>query len=82
MYKFSILAAVLAIAMVWSMSAFAGECPSLIKKIDEKAGMASLSEADAKKVQRLKRDGGYHHRKGEHAVSVRILNKALGMLGG
>lgn len=82
MKKISVLVAVVAITMVWAMSAYAGQCPSLIKQIDEKSATASLSEADANKVQKLKRDGGYHHRKGEHDVSLRILNKALGMLGG
>ena len=82
MKKFSILAAVVAIAMGWAMSAYASECPRLIKQIDEKAAMASLSDSDSQKVQKLKRDGAYHHKKGEHAKAVSTLNKALGLLGG
>lgn len=82
MKKFSALVAVLAIAVGWTMTAYAGQCPSLIKQIDDKVATASLSEADAKKVDRLKRDGAYHHKKGEHAKSISGLNKALALLGG
>ena len=82
MKKFSVLVAVLAITMGWAMSAYAGECPSLIKQIDEKAAMAGLSDADSQKLQKLKRDGAYHHKKGEHGKAISALNKALAQLGG
>ncbi|MCZ6534081.1 MAG: hypothetical protein O7A08_14100 [SAR324 cluster bacterium] len=80
MKKISVSVALLAVTMAWSMTAFAGQCPSLMKQIDEKLSMASLSEMDAKKVRSLRKDGAYHHRKGEHGKSVRILNKALAKL--
>ena len=82
MKKIFMLVAILAATMVWTMTAFAGQCPKLMKQIDDKIAMANLMADEAKKVNSLRKDGAYHHRKGEHDKSVRILNKALGMLGG
>ena len=82
MKKFAVLAATLAVTLAWTITAFAGKCPVLMKQIDDKVAMASLSAEDAKKVKALRKDGEFHHKKGEHNKSVPTLKKALGILGG
>ncbi len=59
---------------------FAGQCPSLVKQIDEKLQSAQLSEADKAKLTELHNKGEQQHAAGDHAASEATLNEALTML--
>ncbi len=59
---------------------FAGQCPSLVKQIDEKLQSAQLSEADKAKLIELRNKGEQQHEAGDHAASEATLNEALTML--
>lgn len=73
-----ILAAAVLIALAGP--AFAGQCPSLVKQVDEKLQSAQLSEADKAKVMDLRNKGEAQHAAGDHAASEASLNEALAML--
>ena len=70
-----------AFALVLATPAFAFQCPSLVKKIDDKLGAANLSGAQTKKVEGLRNHGDQHHKKSEHQKAVDALNKGLKILG-
>ncbi len=73
-----VLAAALLLAL--SSPAFAHQCPSLIKQIDEKLTTAQLSDADEAKVQELRKTGEEEHAAGNHDASEAALNEALALL--
>ena len=64
-----------------SVPAFAGSCPTLVKKIDEALATAQISDADKAKVMELRNKGEQQHGSGKHGESVATLNEALKMLG-
>ena len=82
MKKIAVMIAVLAVSMIWAMTAIAGQCPNLIKQVDAKLAGAGLSHRDSDMVKKLQKEGAIHHKKGEHAAAISALNKALAQLGG
>ncbi len=60
--------------------AFASQCPTLWKQVDEKLQTAQLSEADKEKVTELRQRGEELHEAGDHAGSESALNEALALL--
>lgn len=77
MKKF-VLAAALAAAL--ASPAFAGQCPAIMKKIDEAMATAQIDEATKTKVMALYDKGKAEHAAGEHAASVASLNEAMDLL--
>ncbi|HEX9906222.1 MAG TPA: hypothetical protein VGA77_14800 [Propylenella sp.] len=73
-----VLAAALLLAFV--SPAFAFQCPTLWKQVDEKLPSAQLSDADRAKVTELRRQGEELHKAGDHAASIAALNEALALL--
>ena len=73
---------VLAAAMLLALSspAFAHQCPSLMKQIDEKLATAQLSDADKAKVDELRKTGEAEHAAGNHDASEAALQEALTLL--
>lgn len=67
--------------VVLTSGAHAGQCPSLVQKVDEALKTAQLSEADKAKVMELRSKGESQHAAGQHAESVASLNEALQALG-
>jgi hypothetical protein len=74
-----ILAAVL--SAVFSMPAFANQCPILMGKIDEAMKTATIDDATKTKVMALYDSGKAKHESGDHAGSEADLNEALALLG-
>jgi hypothetical protein len=76
--KFALLVAL----MFAAGSAFANECPTHMKKIDEalaKKPMLSASQMD--EVKKLRADGEAQHKAGKHKESMETLAKAEKILG-
>jgi len=74
-------------ALFLAPAAWAGNCPNLIKEIDEilqsKADVdeeAIVDEEMRKKVKALRDEGEKLHQEGSHAESVETLEEALEML--
>ena len=63
--------------VVLTTGVYAGQCPSLVKKVDEALATSQLSEADKTKVMELRNQGEAQHAAGQHAESVASLNMAL-----
>ncbi|MCA1439560.1 hypothetical protein I6F07_04855 [Ensifer sp. IC4062] len=72
------IALLLALAPV---TAFANQCPTMMKAIDAALPNASLSEADMAKVKQLRQQGEQLHQSGDHAGSEAALGEAKQMLG-
>ncbi len=77
MKKTLILASFLALAT----PAFANQCPTLMKKVDEAMMTAKLDDAKKQEVMDLYAKGKAEHEAGNHAASVADLNAALKLLG-
>jgi hypothetical protein len=77
MKKTLILASFLALAT----PAFANQCPTLMKKVDEAMVTAKLDDATKKQVMDLYAKGKAEHEAGKHDESVADLNAALKLLG-
>lgn len=74
-----ILAAVFVVALAGP--AFAHQCPSLMKQIDEKLAAATMiSDSDRAKVEELRATGEAEHAAGNHDASEAALNEALALL--
>ena len=73
---------ILAAAMVLAFAtpAFANQCPGLMKQIDEKLAMATVSDADKARIEELRKQGDEAHAAGDHATSEAALNEALALL--
>jgi len=67
--------------LLLTTSVSAGQCPGLVKKVDEALASSQLSEADKAKVMELRNKGESQHAAGNHAESVATLNEALQALG-
>ena len=78
MTKLVIVAAVVA---AFSTSAFANQCPMLVKKIDDAMTTAQVDDATKAKVTALRDQGQAQHDAGDHAASEASLNEALKLLG-
>lgn len=73
--------------LVVAPGAWAGQCPSLVAKIDEllaanptiDANMLT-DEESSKTVQQLRDEGEAMHKEGKHSESVETLKKALDMV--
>ncbi|MGQ0484094.1 MAG: hypothetical protein ACT4SY_01895 [Hyphomicrobiales bacterium] len=74
---------VLAAALVAALAtpAFAGKCPTIMKKIDEAMATTQADEATKTKVMALYDKGKAEHAAGDHAASEADLNEALKLLG-
>lgn len=71
-----------AIVLALSTPAFAGQCPTLVQKIDEAiAAGTSLAAEDLAKVRALRDEGQALHVAGSHGDSVAKLQEALTLLG-
>lgn len=72
----------LAVVLALATPAFAGQCPSLVQKIDDAlAAGTSLSEEDVAKVMALRDEGQALHDAGSHGDSVAKLQEGLALLG-
>lgn len=65
---------------VLSGPAFASECPTHVKMIDEALASASLSQEQKAEVQRLRDEGQRLHGEGQHQEAMETLAKAHEML--
>jgi hypothetical protein len=74
--------AILATALLLALAspAAANQCPALMKQVDAKLQTAQLSDADKRKVTKLRKDGEAAHRSGDHAKSEAALNEAIALL--
>ena len=80
MKKIAVLAAVL--AMAWATAAFANECPTDMKEIDQAlAEGTKLSASNLDKIKKMRAEGERLHKAGKHQESMDILDKAKTMLG-
>ncbi|UCH50220.1 MAG: hypothetical protein JSU95_12540 [Betaproteobacteria bacterium] len=71
-----------ALALTFSIGAFAGQCPLDMRKIDAAlAQNPSLSESDLARVKQLRAEGEAQHNSGKHGESVRTLGEAKQILG-
>ena len=65
-----------------SASAFAFQCPSLVKKIDSAmAKNMSMSASQMANVKKLRDSGAAHHKAGEHQQAVDELTQAKQIMG-
>jgi hypothetical protein len=78
MKKF-VLAAAFTLAL--AAPAFAHQCPTLMKKIDEAMKTASLSDDVKAEVMEYYNKGKAEHESGDHAASEKDLGEALKLLG-
>jgi hypothetical protein len=63
-------------------TAFANNCPNVMKDIDAKlATNPKLSEADMAKVKQLRTEGETAHKAGKHDDSMKALGEAKKLLG-
>ncbi|MGH6953172.1 MAG: hypothetical protein ACREGL_03260 [Alphaproteobacteria bacterium] len=70
-----------AAAAFLSLPAFAGQCPTDMKKIDEAlAKNPTLSAAELAEVKKLRAEGEAMHTGGKHKESVEAMAKAKQML--
>jgi hypothetical protein len=61
--------------------AMAGQCPSIMAKIDEAMKTATLDDATKAKVTELYNKGKADHEAGNHDASVASLNEAMKLMG-
>ncbi|HEX7926360.1 MAG TPA: hypothetical protein VF678_02140 [bacterium] len=72
----------LIVAMFFAVTtAFAFQCPSLMKKFDAAVGSSKASAAQMSEAKGLRAKGEELHKAGKHAESVEALNKALKLIG-
>jgi hypothetical protein len=72
----------LLVALLFSAaSAFAFQCPKLMKQFDEKVGSSKASAQQIADAKKLRSEGESLHKAGKHQESVDALNKALKMIG-
>ncbi len=58
-------------------NALSGQCPTLVKEIDQKLQSAQLDSAAESRIQELRDQGESLHNQGKHAESVRVLREAI-----
>jgi len=76
----AVLAALLAVA--WATPAFATECPTDMKEIDQVLAKApKLSAANFEKVKKFRAEGEQLHKAGKHKEFLETLEKAKVLLG-
>lgn len=61
--------------------AMAGQCPALIKKIDDAAAASTADDATKAKIKELRDKAQADHDAGNHDASVASANEALKLLG-
>lgn len=72
----------LIVAMFFAVTtAFAFQCPSLMKKFDAAVGGSKASAAQMTEAKQLRAKGEELHKAGKHQESVDALNKALKLIG-
>lgn len=71
----------LALFLLPSM-AMAGQCPALVKKVNEQLTKSNLSAEKKAEIVKLKDQGETLHKSGDHANSEKALNEALAKLKG
>jgi hypothetical protein len=70
------------VAMFFAVTtAFAFQCPGLMKKFDGAVGSSKASAAQVSEAKKLRAEGESLHKAGKHQESVDALNKALKMIG-
>jgi hypothetical protein len=68
-------------ASMLAAPAFANQCPTLIKKIDDAMAAATVDDATKAKIKELRDKAQADHDAGNHAASVAGANEALKLLG-
>ncbi len=58
-------------------NALSGQCPTLVKEIDQKLQSAQLDSAAESRIKELRDQGESLHNQGKHAESVRVLREAI-----
>jgi len=71
----------LAIAILVPATAFANQCPSMMKSIDAALQTTTISAAQKAQVMQLRQQGEKQHQAGDHAASEQSLAKAKAILG-
>lgn len=72
----------LVVAMFFAVTtAFAFQCPKMMKSFDAAVGSSKASAADVAEAKKLRADGESLHKAGKHQASVDALNKALKLIG-
>ena len=79
--KFCLTLSAAAVAAVLAAPAFAGQCPTHVKKIEAAMAGATLSQDQMAEVHRLHAEGQRLHAEGKHQQSMEALGKAEKMLG-
>jgi hypothetical protein len=69
------------VAALFASPAFAAQCPTLIKKIDDALATASVDDATKAKATELRNKAQSEHDAGDHAASEASANEALKTLG-
>lgn len=82
MQKFVVPALAAAFLAVSGSAALASHCPKDMKAIDAAlATQPKLSAAQMSEVTKLRANGEVQHKAGDHAASVKSLEKAMSILG-
>jgi hypothetical protein len=64
-----------------AFSAFASQCPGIMKKFDAAAKTSKASAAQMDEAKKLRAEGESLHKAGKHPQSVEALNKAMKLIG-
>jgi hypothetical protein len=77
-----ILSMLAALSLLMAGTAWANQCPTMMKAIDDKlATNPTLSKDVSDKVKKLRADGEAAHKAGKHADSEKSLGEAKKLLG-
>jgi hypothetical protein len=77
-----LLSVLTAIFLLMAGTAWANQCPTMMKAIDDKlATKPTLSKDVSDKVMKLRQEGEAAHKAGKHAYSEKALGEAKKLLG-
>jgi hypothetical protein len=71
----------LALAIIAPATAYAGQCPMMMKDIDAALETTTITEQDKARVAELRQQGEQQHGAGDHAASEQSLAEAKKILG-
>jgi hypothetical protein len=71
----------LALAIIAPATAFANQCPMMMKDIDAALQTAMLTDEQKARVMELRRLGEEQHKAGDHPASEKSLGEAKKLLG-
>jgi hypothetical protein len=68
---------VLLMTVFFAGTALAGQCPSMVGKIDEQLEMTELDSEAMTTIKKLRDQGESLHKQGKHGESVKVLKQAM-----